>query len=158
MKVKLTLETAKALYKEGGAGKSFALDNFTEKELTENVIEKWEDLGKISGYYIEDGAVLFYDTLEKADFYRDIFATKELAESSLAKAQLSQLLKEFNGDWVADWSDKNQMKYSVSRKNNNVLIDFWYDTYQYLAFETKEKRDKFYELHEELIHTYLMID
>lgn len=121
-----------------------------EKELPKS----WEELKEIEGFYISGGS-LVYSYKQSVPSYGDInvFATKKQVESSLAKAQLSQLMKVYNDGWVADWVDNNE-KYCICRKENGIGIYCYIFTYEFLSFKDKETRDLFYENHIELIKTY----
>ena len=85
---KLTLETAKKMYLEGGAGKDFALDNFSEEELTKKELPKsWGELNKGIPMNLEDIRYLRMFMLE-------------------------QLMKAYNDDWVADWMDRRSEEHT----------------------------------------------
>ena len=98
-KADLSLETAIALYNEGGASRQFALDNNTEKELTKKPLPTtFEDLDEILGYYVNamggvDGSEHDKDYFHADEYNKNVFPTREEAEAVLALAQLSQLKK-----------------------------------------------------------------
>jgi len=102
----LSLYTAKELYKQGGASKSFALDNYSEKELTEKQFPKtWEELEVIKGYCITTYSSVFeVPNPEKADSDKNTFPTKEQAEASLALSQLLQLKYAYNEGKPIAWN------------------------------------------------------
>ena len=71
---------------------------YVKKEVE---VKSWEELKGIEGYYIANHSDIH--SAENAATHksnRNIWATKEQAEACLAMSQLSQLLKDVNGDWV----------------------------------------------------------
>ena len=74
---------------------------YVKKEVE---VKSWEDLEEISGYYINDSSGI--NDIESSNKTKlpnkNIWATKEQAEACLAMSQLSQLLKDVNGDWTPD--------------------------------------------------------
>jgi len=127
---KLTLETAKKMYLEGGAGKDFALDNFSEEELTKKELPKyWSDLG-----------------IETPDWV-------DSAPSKYAYLWcLEQYMKAYNGDWVADWTDGNS-KWCIYQYKSKVKVNAWSSTNQFLAFKSRDLAEQFLENFRDLIET-----
>jgi translation initiation factor 2 beta subunit (eIF-2beta)/eIF-5 len=110
-------------------------------------------LGDIGGYYVTSAC----QVLSTCNFHRDeddrnVFATKEQAEASLALAQLSQLMKVYNDGWVADWSD-GEGKHCVWFFKNEIATDCSYNLSSFLAFKDAKTRDLFLENFRELILT-----
>ena len=107
--VKITLETAKRWYEQGGEFKEMALSAFTEFELSP-VRNEWEErfIGEnIQGFYISGDAEIYLEDSIANYSEKGTFKTEKQAKSALAYAQLTQLmaLPEYNGDWVPDWSN-----------------------------------------------------
>jgi translation initiation factor 2 beta subunit (eIF-2beta)/eIF-5 len=133
--------------------KQLALQTFPE--LAEKELPKsWEELGEIDGYYVTSGCKV----LSTCNFHRDeddknVFATKEQAEASIALAQLSQLMKVYNGDWVADWTDNAEGKHCVWFFKNEIATDCSYSLSSFLAFKDAKTRDLFLENFRDLILT-----
>ena len=151
-KAELSLETAKEMYKSGGVAKQFALDNYTEQELTTREVKCWEDLGVINGYFIDyDGSTLSLTDGYICDTNKIVFAYKDQAEASIAMAMLSQLMKDVNGDWKPDWMDANKNKWVIYFKHGNPVISTLRGASAFLAFPTREIVHKFLENHRELI-------
>ena len=110
----------------------------------------------IKGYYVEGSSI------EKASHNkctiedRSTFKTEKQALSSLAYAQLTQLmaLPCYNGDWTPNWDSKNQEKYCITRlKSGLEKIDLsGYSSF--LAFKSEKVRDKFYHNHMDLIKQF----
>jgi hypothetical protein len=133
-----------------------------EKSTFENIVFKlakkelpksWEELGEISGYYITGAgsAINGYKTITTSN-NRNVFATKEQAEASLALAQLSQLLAVYNDGWVPDWND-SITKYHIrfSRYEPEVYECFYVQ--HFLPFKTKEIATQFLTNFKDLILT-----
>ena len=75
-------------------------------------VKSWEDLKEIKGWEIccDTDDVVSIGYVSTSKYNQMVWATKEQAEASIAMAQLSQLMKYYNGDWVADWEDDEQVK------------------------------------------------
>lgn len=155
--IELTVEQARELL-----GKDKAMDvliraNFTEDEL-KPMVTRWEDLGSIGGWYVNDGSTVIKLNLSLTNKEnRNIFATKEQAEGVLAMAQLSQLMKRVNGDWKPDWKGDGHSKYTIDYTNGCIVTDCWSIDAQFLAFPTPEIRDQFAKDHEDLIKEFFKI-
>ena len=87
---------------------------------------------------------------------KNVFATKQQAESMLAYAQLTQLMKQVNGDWEPDWSS-NAKKYVIECYGGKLNVDWYNTTFNFIVFPTKEIRDEFLINHRELLKTFYMI-
>jgi hypothetical protein len=141
--------------------KGYEIDK--EKSTFENIVFKlakkelpksWEEIGKISGYYVTTSL----DIIQANKYhtkYQDngnIFATKEQAEASIALAQLSQLIKVYRNGWVPDWSNEDY-KYCIDFYNNKINTDDYTNASVFLSFQDEETRDLFLENFKELIET-----
>ena len=169
--VKITLETAKRLYEQGGEFKEMALSSFTEAELNP-VRNEWESMfvgKKIKGYFIDhdESSIIFFDSEEdqfidyeiRSDF-KNIFKTEKQAKSALAYAQLTQLmaLPEYNGDWVPDWNDDCEAKYIIKRVRNGIDTDYYSITHHHIFFKSEEIRDRFMKNNYDLLKEYFELD
>lgn len=133
-----------------------------------HIIKTYQDLIdskiKISGYWINGKSdVCNYNTEIVASVVtKDIAFSEKVAKSMLAMAMISQLMPYYGGEITSEeWRDVKIDKYTIER---NTIKDsqIGYDTHQYwyhfLAFHTKEQRDKFFKYNEQLVKDYLMID
>ena len=133
-------------------------------------IKTWNDLCaaslnsdevRVSGYRIWDCYSNIYVTnkLIASDYSRNVFLTKKEAKSSLAMAQISQLMPYYGGAITeGEWEDTEMRKFVITRLCNRVFFDATYTFYKYLAFYTEEQRDSFYKNNEQLVKNYLMLD
>jgi len=121
----LSLETAKELYKQGGASKQFALDNYSEEELIKKELPKsWKELEYIKGYFIHStsGEIINYTPNSPKNTNKDVFPTKEYAEAALALAQLLQLYEVWKGK--NDYDSINGLTFSISRTTKNTIVAY----------------------------------
>lgn len=158
--VKVSLETAKRWYEQGGEFKEMALSAFTEAELNP-VRNEWESkfIGKeIKGYYSTNSKILEAKG-NCSNKCKDIFKTEKQAKSALAYAQLTQLmaLPEYNGDWVPDWSN-DELKYIIRLYSGNFEINSYSKTYHHISFKSSAIRDKFLENNYDLLKEYFELD
>ena len=156
--ITLTVQQAKELYEKDNSFRGTILSEFTDGELgIKKELKSYSDL-KISGFYIgsNTGAVESIDNLRPSYDAHNVFATKKQALSSLAMAQLSQLMADLGGECEVDWGI-NSKKYILNRSNKSTDSNYTYHEYHFLAFKTESIRDAFLEKHEELIKQYFMI-
>ena len=153
--ITLTIEQAKELLGKSPEMDTLIRANFTEQELKGRV-KKWEELGEMCGFIIDGhGNVRKIDVATSSRYSsRTVYATEAQALAfGISAPMLSQLMKEKNGDWVADWNDESKIKHCIywynglSETQNTTCKEF-------LAFETTDSRDEFMEDHRDLITTY----
>lgn len=159
--VKVSIETAKRWYEQGGEFKEMALSAFTEAELN-SVRNEWGSkfVGEnIQGFYIGiDGDIYMEESIanysEKATF-----KTEKQAKSALAYAQLTQLmaLPEYNGNWVPDWGS-DCIKYTIERWMNKIASCSRKHSFVNIFFKSEEIRDKFYQNNYDLLKEYFELD
>lgn len=154
--IELTVEQARELLGKDEAMDVLIRDNFTDEELKPKVT-RWEDLGRIEGWFICGDSSLIDIEVDCIDENRNLFATKEQAEGVLAMAQLSQLMKHVNGDWKPDWKDGDKTKYIINYCNGEIMWNEVLVSTEFLAFPTPEIRDQFAKDHRDLILEYFKI-
>jgi hypothetical protein len=112
----------------------------------------WEELGEIEGCYVGVYTIIHHQGFcDAIDGNRNVFATLEQAKASIALAQLSQLMKAYNGDWVPDWTNELESKYIIIFWADRIETHCFSATRQFLAFKTPELRDEFLKNFHELI-------
>jgi hypothetical protein len=150
--VKISLETAQRWYNgTDNELKELAVQTYPEiakKELPKS----WEELQKIDGYYIGAMTSIVIKQSKTILENKNIFATKEQAEVSIAMAQLSQLMKVYNDGWEPDWTDED-FKYCIDIHCERIRFTYFQATKKFLSFKDKETRDLFLENFRELIET-----
>jgi hypothetical protein len=121
-------------------------------ELSKKQLPKsWNELQEIEGYYVGINCNTFgFFGGDTDKDNRNIYATKEQAEASIAMAQLSQLMKVYNYGWEADWTN-SEYKYCIGFTSENLEIDNWIDYRQFLALKDQETAVFFLENFRELI-------
>ena len=158
--ITLTVQQAKELYEKDNSFRDTLLSEFTDVELgIEKELRSWDGLHRIGGYYIDDDSDVIELNLfhETAIDNKNIFKTEKQALSSLAMAQLSQLMADLGDECDVDWGDESERKWTISRYNNALEVEQAWGIFNFLAFKTKATRDAFLEKHEELIKQYFMI-
>ena len=160
--VKVSLETAKRWYVQGGEFKEMALSAYTESELSP-IRNEWESKllnGYIEGYCINLPSNIGNVKGPASYLDKNVFKTEKQAKSALAYAQLTQLmaLPEYNGDWVPDWSDNDNVKHVIRRYFNEIDFDYYSNTHHFLAFKSAEIRDRFYENNYDLLKEYFELN
>ena len=153
--IELTIEQAREMLGKNETMDALIRANFTEQEL--NQVKRWKDLCEVSGWYVSNQSKVYemrYSLVTQER--RNIFAKKTQAEGVLAMAQLSQLMKDVNGDWTPDWSN-DDVKFTIECRYGKLDYNTHFKTARFLAFPTKEICDKFAEDHRELILEYFKI-
>lgn len=125
------------------------------REIKKALPKTWEELEMINGWWVTDMSLVIGTNCNATLLAnRQIFATKVLAEASIAMAQLSQLREVYRDGWKPDWNDGSQPKYTIYfRRNGKLANDTNYEIHRFLSFQTPEIRDEFSENFASLIET-----
>ena len=160
--LQLSVEKARELYGISPELNIILQETFSEEELglKKPLPKTWYELMSICGYSTTelDSKLRFYRNLVTRDDSRNLFATEAQAKSAIAYAQLTQLMKAYNGDWEPDWEDDMELKYVIDRDRNGLERSSYYTSYSFLAFKDPEVRDKFLENFQEIIKVFYQID
>jgi len=157
--LKLSVEQAQKLYAEQPTMRELLLTTFSKEELEGVVLKDWSELEGISGYFIESDSGISTYRVKRGNpesHCKNTFATMKQAKSSLAMAQLSQLMKDLGSECEVDWV--SGLKYCINRYKEEVRQDDFLNNYCFLAFNTAKMRDTFAKKHERLIKDYFMLD
>jgi len=132
--IKMSLATAREMYKSEFNSKSikdWLLENFTEDELNpKELVKSWEDSFKGGVYINTNSFLLETNIITDKNEHKNIFRTKKEANAyGIVAAQLSQIVADANGDWIADWSNYNtQNKYCINYYRERLTIMTYYST------------------------------
>jgi hypothetical protein len=119
-------------------------ENIVFKEVKKELPKTWQELQSIKGAYTISNIVHETAFLFAESGHKNVFATKEQAEASLALAQLSQLREVYRNDWKPDWKNDKE-KYCIYFNGNKIQKDIYFSTNVFLSFQDKETRDLFFE-------------
>ena len=160
--VKVSLETAKRWYQQGGEFNEMALSAYSEAELNP-VKNEWESkfLGNcIEGYYISSLSTVNHIKSICSDEDKAIFKTEKQAKAALAYAQLTQLmaLEEYNGNWIADWTNGNESKYCIVPVGNKLKLEIFFEFKQNICFRNKAIAELFLSNNYDLLMQYSELD
>jgi hypothetical protein len=141
--VTITIEQAKEWIKNDQL-RDIALEAFPE--LKEKPLPKtWEELDEINGFFIDNSSHIDSPgECSTCEDNKNLFATREQAEASIALAQLSQLLKVYRNNWVPNWKD-NYYKYCIFFEEDLVSTTTLISSNKFLSFQDRETRDLFLE-------------
>lgn len=131
----------------------------------EPVIKTYQDLInnnlQVEGFVLRKGKIA-PTLLWAANNAMDVAASEKVAKSMLAMAQISQLMPYYGGEITdKEWENVNMNKFTIERSCDDIYqirCDNHQFMYFFLAFHTKEQRDKFLKYNEQLVKDYLMID
>ena len=143
--IKISLDTATRWYNGTDEElKGLALQTYPELEKKE-LPKSWEDLKKIEGWFAKyDSTIDWLNSNPTHDFNKNVFATKEQAEASIALAQLSQLREVYRNGWLPDWSEKSY-KFCINFCENEIYKEPCVSRNYFLSFQDEATRDLFLE-------------
>ena len=150
--IKISQETASRWYNGTDSElKALALQTYPELAVKE-LPKKWEELKRVEGYFVYGDSDVEYAKESVCKINRNIFATKEQAEASIAMAQLSQLMAVYNDSWVADWTDE-KCKFVIYFQKNKFVVSNSIGVYRFMNFKNEETAELFLENFKDLIQT-----
>lgn len=127
-------------------------------------VNTWEDIESVKGFYISNtygNSHVNTDVNKNDSWDKNIFIDIQHAKSTLAMAQISQLMPYYGGAITKEeWGDFGLAKYVITRCGNDSETGVAHSYYEFLAFHTEEQRDRFLSFPEnvQLVKDYLMID
>lgn len=148
--IKITLETARRMYEQGGEFREMALGAFSEKELIGGRLPKtWEEfcISKgDEGIRINAALNFAYVSVRKA------FTDYHDAEKHIAQMKLHLLRDEYWNGWKPDWEDNNKKYYIGHYDNSNHCRVYQESIFpNFLSFQTQELAEEFLNNFRELI-------
>ena len=140
--IRISLDTAKRWYEQGGELKDMALGAFTLEELGVKLPSTFEEyLGRCIKWGIKPKEDEFTDTNPQIE------AVKKLI-----------LLRDFyNNGWKPDWSDYLVLKYAIMRTYNREericlhIVSYTCDPQSFLVFNSNKNANEFFDNFSDLI-------
>ena len=123
--------------------KGLALQSYPEL-AKKQLPETWEELIFVKGYFIKSDSLINYAEADSRIYHKNIFATKEQAEASIALAQLSQLREVYR--------DKTNCYYNhIIFFDDKIKKEYYQNKNEFLSFQDEQTRDLFLENFRDLI-------
>jgi hypothetical protein len=128
-------------------------ENIVFKEIKKGLPKSWEEIENLQGFFVDYSSVIIEsaDDVEKTEDNRNIFATEEQAEASIALAQLSQLREVYRQGWTPDYKDNYGVKYGIYFTNQGLKIGAFYENTVFLMFQSGQIAEQFLENFKDLI-------
>lgn len=113
----------------------------------------WEELNSIKGGFVNGNAnvSIVGDGLQARKCHKNVFPTLEYAKAVLALAQLLQLRDRWNGNWKADWTNKNITKYIIYTWKGEIATTSTDYVNAAMVFKSDRHRDEFLKVFRNLI-------
>lgn len=120
----------------------------------QNLPKTWEEI-TYDGYY-----TTFDSKIDRSNRYvkfnkasrKNEFATKQLAEASLALAQLSVMREIYRQGWQPDWHNGQETKFVIMCWNGLVTTAQTFRGNHFLAFQSYQVRNLFLKNFKKLIY------
>lgn len=147
--IKITLDTARRLYEQGGEVKDIALCAFTEQELVGDRLPKtWDEycdqLKKNESVKVKVNIQLLRETLRLMMDYT-------YADKHVAMVKLHILRDEYRNGWKPDWKDRNLGKYVIESSEGECYVAKYKHISSFLAFQDEKIANEFLTNFRELI-------
>ncbi len=132
------------------------LENFTKEELEEKKGFSWEDSFDGDGYYISPNSDVIKTTCNHTEKHcKNIFKTREQAESALAFAQLTHICAKYNNHPTNP--EQKYLNTILCINNRLVCNEYHHNQKLPLFFYTRENAKTSMEVNRELWEKYHMI-
>lgn len=133
----------------------------TLKEKERKLPKSWEDFCRMNrNTNIGESGIMTDSSIRTPGFAfernmntdKNLLPDRSTAEAVLALCQLIQLRNAYNGDWVPDWTDVKEEKYTIEFMRATTIVDRHeiYSTSP-LYFKTEWLRDEFLQNFRDLI-------
>ena len=158
--IKISLDTAKRLYEQGGEYRDIALTAFKEHELIGDRLPKtWQEFcysndRKPNEAFISNGSEINCVTEQhERKFYQDrnLLPSKQAAEQHLALMQLHQLRDYYNDNWHCNWKNEYEKNAVIVRSHGELKIYAEWAITTFLTFKSMELAQEFLTNFRELI-------
>jgi hypothetical protein len=123
---------------------------FVKKPVEPVLPKSWEELDHVSGVYVdsESRTHTLHGPIKEQN--KNVFATPEQADASIALAQLSQLRKVYRQGWEPNWSS-NEVKWCIYFSDKELITGSLFSVRYFLSFQSKEVAVLFLKNFEDLI-------
>lgn len=146
--VNITAPEGYEIDKEKSTFETIVFVQIKEKELPKT----WEELQMVEGWYVESNCNIEHIGCLAMYKNKNVFATNGQAEAAVALAQLSQLREVYRQGWKPNWKE-DSAKYVINTCKGEVTGDVYHYVNHFLAFQSREVRDKFLHNFKDLIET-----
>ena len=139
---KLSRDTAKRWYEQGGELKEMARGAFDAKELIDYRLPKtWDEYCAKHG----DMGVIIKASLGTAyvALNKHIFSDYKQTQAYIAKMKLHLLRDEYRQGWLPNWEDDNQDKYVILSSKGERYVAYCQSISRFLAFQDKKRTNEF---------------
>lgn len=148
--IRLSLDTAKRLYEQGGEYRDIALTAFKEHELIDGRLPKtWDEYctkhGE-EGDKIKASLNTAYMTINKYTF-----SDYKQAQAHIALMKLHLLRDEYRRGWKPDWRNVDESKFVIEMVANELSINNYGITRYSLSFQDEKRAEEFLTNFRELI-------
>ena len=148
--IRLSLDTAKRLYEQGGEYRDIALTAFKEHELIGGRLPKtWDEYcikhGEV-GDKIKASLNTAYMTINK-----HVFSDYKQTQAHIAMIKLHLLRDEYRNGWKPDWKNGNQGKYVIESSEGKCYVDNYNHISSFLALQDEKTAIEFLTNFRELI-------
>jgi hypothetical protein len=113
------------------------------KEVKKALPKTWEELGNIKGYYVGNDSIIIQGIYTPINHNKNLFATKELAEASIAMAQLSQLREVYRNGWTPEWNFFGKDRHCIEFFQDKIRRYSYHSNNTFFSFQSAEIRDEF---------------
>lgn len=117
-------------------------------------VRTWEEycekMKSKSSYYMDLSSGITPSKFGNCPFLSE-FETEKEVKTFEAYSKLLKLRKDWIGEWKPDWTDMNQLKYTIVNQGNKVVVCINDRSCRSIAFPTKEMRDEFFECFKDLL-------
>lgn len=147
--IKITLETARRMYEQGGEFREMALGAFSEKELIGGRLPKtWEEFCISKG----DEGIRINAALNFAYVsVRKSFTDYHDAEKHIAQMKLHLLRDEYRNGWKPDLTNIIEIKSCISNVKNELKVMNYSSVNSFLSFKSDDIAEEFINNFRELI-------
>jgi hypothetical protein len=135
--------------------KKSTFEKIVFKEIKKGLPKTWEELIRVEGYYVNISSNVSNCNGVTEKTNKNVFATAEQAEASVAMAQLSQLRDAYRQGWKPDWQNAGTKKYVIFYEDSQLKTDYWYTRQYFLSFESAVSAVEFLANFKDLIEKAL---